>query len=104
MRVLVGRSSIHGNGVYLTSQTAEKVQIKGEMVSPEDFPEKTIDVYHETKALLPREPWIYLNHSEDPNCELQLDENHDVWLVPLREIAFGEELTINYGFTPEEED
>ncbi len=43
-----------------------------------------------------------INHSCDPNCEAQVDDDDRIWLVALREIRKGEELTFNYGFDLED--
>lgn len=40
-----------------------------------------------------------INHSCDPNCEAQIDEEEEeIWIVALREIQKEEELSFNYGF------
>ena len=38
-----------------------------------------------------------LNHSCAPNCEAQ-EESGRIWIVALRQIAAGEELTFNYNY------
>jgi uncharacterized protein len=42
-------------------------------------------------------PARFLNHGCAPNCETELDETH-VWVLALRDIQAGEELTFNYGY------
>jgi uncharacterized protein len=42
-------------------------------------------------------PARFLNHSCAPNCEALLEDGH-IWIVALREIGAGEELTFNYGY------
>ena len=42
-------------------------------------------------------PARFLNHGCAPNCEAELDEGR-IWIVALRDIAAGEELTFNYGY------
>ena len=39
----------------------------------------------------------YINHSCAPNCEVALT-TRTIWIVALREISDGEELTYNYGY------
>jgi hypothetical protein len=46
-------------------------------------------------------PARFLNHSCEPNCEAQLDRGR-IWVVALREIRAGEELTFNYGYDLED--
>lgn len=38
-----------------------------------------------------------INHSCDPNCEAQIIRGR-IWIIALRDIAEGEELSFNYGF------
>ncbi len=42
-------------------------------------------------------PARWLNHSCAPNCEA-ICENGCIWIVSLRDINAGEELTFNYGY------
>src|SRR5262249_56666651 len=39
----------------------------------------------------------YINHSCDPNCEVAKTPD-TIWIVALRVITAGEELTYNYGY------
>ena len=39
----------------------------------------------------------YINHSCDPNCEVEKTSN-TIWIVAMRDIAAGEELSYNYGY------
>lgn len=46
-------------------------------------------------------PWNdarLINHSCEPNCETEIDENLRIWVVALRDIAKGEELFFDYNF------
>jgi SET domain-containing protein len=40
----------------------------------------------------------YINHSCDPNCEAIVTKR-TIWIVALRDIQAGEELSYNYGLT-----
>ena len=44
----------------------------------------------------------YINHSCDPNCEVHTT-SRTIWLVALRDIKAGEELTFNYGYELDDE-
>lgn len=46
---------------------------------------------------VPWNPARFLNHSCGPNCEAQQEEDR-IWIVALRDIPAGEELTFNYGY------
>jgi hypothetical protein len=39
---------------------------------------------------------MFLNHCCDPNCETEEDEDGRVWVMAIRNIAAGEELTYDY--------
>ena len=43
----------------------------------------------------------YINHSCDPNCEVEMI-NGAIWIVAIKDIQEGEELTYNYGYKPDE--
>jgi uncharacterized protein len=43
----------------------------------------------------------FINHSCAPNAEAQLEDER-IWIVALRDIAPGEEITFNYGYDLEE--
>lgn len=42
-------------------------------------------------------PARLINHSCDPNCEVEIEEGR-IWIVAKRDIALGEELLYNYGY------
>jgi len=42
-------------------------------------------------------PARFLNHSCVPNCEAELIDGR-IWIVTVRPVARGEELTFNYGY------
>jgi hypothetical protein len=46
-------------------------------------------------------PARFLNHSCQPNCEALVDAGR-IWIVALRDIREGEELTFNYGYDLED--
>ena len=43
-------------------------------------------------------PARFINHSCDPNCEAEQDEDDRIWIHSCRPIRAGEELTYNYGY------
>ena len=43
----------------------------------------------------------YINHSCDPNCEIEKVEDH-IWIIALRDIQVDEELSFNYGYDAKE--
>ncbi len=46
---------------------------------------------------------MFINHSCDPNCETQ-DEDGRIFVVAIRDIAAGEELTYEYNLHDSDED
>jgi SET domain-containing protein len=40
----------------------------------------------------------FINHSCDPNCETEQDENDKIWIKSIKPIKKSEELTYNYGY------
>ncbi len=46
---------------------------------------------------------MFLNHSCDPNCETE-EEKERVWIMAIRDIAAGEELTYDYHLYDGDED
>jgi len=42
-------------------------------------------------------PARFINHSCAPNCEAEWDEDR-IWIVALRDVKAGEELSYNYGY------
>jgi hypothetical protein len=42
----------------------------------------------------------FINHSCKPNCESRIEDGK-IWIVSLRKIKTGEEITYNYGFSIE---
>ena len=43
----------------------------------------------------------FINHSCEPNCKYKIIDNH-IWIISLREIKKGEELTYDYGYDLED--
>jgi uncharacterized protein len=46
-------------------------------------------------------PARFINHSCAPNCEAELDDER-IWIVTVRDIQAGEEITFNYGYDLED--
>jgi SET domain-containing protein len=47
---------------------------------------------------------MFFNHSCDPNCETEQDEDDRVYICSIRDIAAGEELTYEYNLHDSDED
>jgi SET domain-containing protein len=57
----------------------------------------TMDDEYDLNGNVDWNPARFLNHGCAPNCETELDEAR-VWVLALRDIQAGEELTFNYGY------
>jgi hypothetical protein len=117
-RIQVRRSGVHGKGVFALQDIAEGetlIEYVGEIISwdeaqdrhphdPKDpnhtfyfhvNEDKVIDALHGGNS----SRWI--NHSCDPNCEAD-EENERVFIKALRNIQAGEELNYDYGLIIDE--
>ncbi len=45
----------------------------------------------------------YINHSCDPNCEVEI-MNNEIWISSIKKIKKGEELSYDYGFEFDKDD
>jgi uncharacterized protein len=118
--VLKKRSSIHGYGIYARKAIPKGtlvIEYVGEKISKaeaerrgpslEEIAQKTRDqgaVYifelnsrHDIDGNVPYNTARYINHSCDPNCETEIRRGR-IWIVAIRDIAKGEELSYNYGY------
>lgn len=106
-RLIVRSSDIHAAGCYTTTPIA-----KGGKVVEYTGPRISKDVADELYA---NHTYTYLfgigdgstvidghgiamfiNHSCEPNCETEEDDDGRVWIMATRDIAAGEELTYDY--------
>jgi hypothetical protein len=106
MHLVVRSSKIHSKGCYTTVPIAEGshiVEYTGERITCDeanDRYEDRPDTYlfgldDETHVIDGDSVAAFINHSCDPNCESDEIDGH-VWIIALREIAAGEELTYDY--------
>ncbi|HYG22407.1 MAG TPA: SET domain-containing protein-lysine N-methyltransferase [Verrucomicrobiae bacterium] len=107
--VIYRTSEIHGTGGFARvdiREGTEIVEYTGENISKEESQRRCelnnpyIFDIDETTDLDGNVEWNlarFINHSCSPNCEAQWDEKH-IWIVAIRDIRAGEELTFNYGY------
>jgi hypothetical protein len=109
LAVRVGAAK-YGQGVFACRQIRrrEKIgRVRGHVIhNPRYGSEYAIDLGG--RLLEPSEPFRYLNHSCQPNCELlnftppdAARNEYVIYLKALRHIAPGEELTIDYAWSAE---
>ncbi|HSM88285.1 MAG TPA: SET domain-containing protein-lysine N-methyltransferase [Candidatus Limnocylindrales bacterium] len=106
MTLIVKSSSLHGAGVYTTSPVKKGTRVL-EYTGPRLTRKETDGMYADNEVTYlftmdDNETVIdgfgmaaFVNHSCDPNCESdQIDKS--IWIIALRDIGAGEELTYDY--------
>ncbi|TWG90416.1 hypothetical protein L599_003200000160 [Luteimonas sp. J16] len=119
------KSPIHGNGVFAIApiRKGERiVQYKGKLRTHEEVDEEygdededghtflfTLNDEYVIDANIRGNVARWINHSCEPNCESEIEEDpkgrsekDKVFIVALRDIRPGEELTYNYGIVLDE--
>lgn len=113
MALVVRPSPIHSVGVFTTTPIRKGqriVEYSGPRITPEEADrlyENTSRTYlyglEDGKTVIDGEGWgAYLNHSCDPNCEVDEIESR-VWISALRDISAGEELLWDYNLYDDED-
>ena len=102
-------SRIHGMGVFARADITTDTRIieyLGEHVSKEESLRRRkggnffvfiVTDKFDLDGEVDWNPARLLNHSCEPNCEAQFTDGR-IWLVAIREIRAGEELTFNYNY------
>lgn len=118
--ISVKHSSIHGTGVFAAKDIPKDTKIieyVGRKVSKDEANE-IADIQYE-KGVSGEEGHVYIfeinddydidgnvdyntarfiNHSCDPNCETEQDDKDRIFIISIKEIKKGEEITYNYGY------
>jgi hypothetical protein len=113
MPLVVRPSPIHSVGVYTTTSIrkgSRVVEYVGPRISPAEAdrryngsPRTYLYGLEDGKTVIDGEGIAaYLNHSCDPNCEIDEVKGH-VWIFALRDIAAGEELVWDYNLYDDED-
>ena len=112
MALVLRPSRIHSAGVFTTSAIRKGARIV-EYGGPRITPEEANRLYdgatrtylyglEDGKTIIDGEGLgAYLNHSCDPNCEIE-EINKRAWIFALRDIAAGEELLWDYNLYDDE--
>lgn len=105
----LGDSGIHGRGGYARCRIpagTRVVEYIGDRIAKEESNRRCVDgnpyIFTVTDEWdidgnVPWNPARFLNHSCGPNCEAEQEDDR-IWIVALRDIPSGEELTFNYGY------
>lgn len=112
--VVVRSSGVHGRGLFAKRDIKEGervLQYMGEKVDKKEGTRRTDKqwdrgrVYtfelNKTHDIDGSPPWNVArlaNHSCNPNCESRNDRGRAIWVVALRDIRKGEEISYDYNF------
>ena len=114
IRVRVGPSCIAGQGLFAAQeirQGSKIIQYIGEKITHEESDRRLaagnvfifgLDERSAIDGSTPKNIARYINHSCAPNCHTEQFGN-TIWIVAIRDIQAGEELTYNYGYEVNDE-
>ena len=109
IRLRVGTSRIHGKGVFAAQDITQGTRILpylGEKIAPQEATQRIaqgntyiffLDARHDIDGQTLKNRARYINHSCEPNCVSDILEGQ-IWIVALRDIQAGEELSYDYGY------
>ena len=107
--VLVRQSVIHGTGAFARRhhpKGSRVIEYVGEIISKAESVRRitadnefifTLEGDVDLDGKVAWNPARFINHSCAPNCEAEVD-GQVVWIIALRDIQAGEELSFNYGY------
>lgn len=107
------RSRIHGTGGYARTKVAKgirTIEYVGRRITKAESNIQcdgdnvyifTLDDECDLDGNVEWNPARFINHSCAPNCEAEWDEDR-LWIITIRDIQPGEELTFNYGYDLED--
>lgn len=112
--LLIKQSGIHGSGCYSLAPIPEGayvVQYTGPVLTKEqadelysERPDTYLFCLGEGESVIDGENVAaFINHSCDPNCETD-EVDGKVWVIALRDITPGEELTYDYNLYDGDDD
>ncbi len=122
----VKKSKVHGSGIFATQSIRKKtkiIQYVGEKITKKEGDkrsarrikeflnsEKTGSVYifelnkkYDIDGSLNYNKARYINHSCNPNCEVDVIDN-EIWISSIKNIKMGTELTYDYGYEFDQDD
>lgn len=118
--IIVKNSKIHNKGVFAKKdipKRAKVIEYIGEKITKAESEKRaerqleksknhTVDggVYifelnkkYDIDGKVPWNPAQFINHSCDPNCEVENIRGH-LWIIAIKNIKKGEEISYNYGY------
>ena len=109
IRVWVGKSRIAGQGLFAAQHIKKGTRILpyiGEKITKTESTRRlaqdnayifTLNDRWDIDGKTLKNKARYANHSCDPNCEIDIT-TRAIWIIALRDIQAGEELTYDYGY------
>jgi uncharacterized protein len=109
IRVRVGPSRIAGQGLFAEQDIQQGTKILrsiGERITHEESERRLaagnayifgLDERSALDGSTPKNTARYINHSCEPNCHTE-QFGRIIWIVAIRDMRAGEELTYNYGY------
>lgn len=119
----VRNSKIHGKGVYARKDIPKDtfiIEYVGNIVSRKEGDKIAEEHYNKHKKTgsgavyifelnkkqdidgdVSWNPAKYINYSCEPNCRYKIIDNH-IWIISIRDIEKGEELSYDYGYDLED--
>src|SRR5690349_4784330 len=106
-------SPIHGVGAFAACDVpsgTRVIEYLGERIDKEESMRRcaannqnifAISSTHDVDGSAHWNPARWINHSCEPNCEA-VCEDERIWIVAIRDIAQGEEVTFNYSYDLED--
>ena len=122
----VKKSKVHGSGVFTTEDIKKGVKIIryiGEKVTKKEGDKRSTErikkfinkknegsVYifelnkkYDIDGSTSYNKARYINHSCDPNCEVDIIKN-EIWIISIKDIKKGSELNYDYGYPCDKDD
>ena len=98
--------SRHGFGVFAIREckAGEVVgELTGQVIQDPDYESDYCIEIDSEISLEPDEPFRFINHSCNPNCQLacSADNPMEIWVEAIRDIEPEEEITIDYAWPAE---
>jgi SET domain-containing protein len=107
--LLFRQSDIHGLGAFARCDIVAGTRIIEYLGEKIDKPESlrrcqrdnqyifSLGESYDLDGNVPWNPARFINHSCEPNCVAELEEER-IWIIAARDIRAGEEVTFNYGY------
>ncbi|MGV8169457.1 MAG: SET domain-containing protein [Candidatus Nanoarchaeia archaeon] len=123
--IIIQESEIHNKGVFAAKDIkagTKIIEYIGDKISKEESdrradeqleraknnPEEEGHVYifeldeeYDIDGNVPYNDAKWINHSCDPNCEVDIADGH-IWIIAKKDIKKGEELSYNYCYDPDD--